>query len=134
MVGGRLAALADDILQAALDLSSLELVKRGSGRLRGGIQTDANARGRAESSRWDLERHAKCSTEDKETQGSGWSRISLGQEELRSWPSDQDGLLAVDGTHFMPKRKLWLLPAVGTPGVCHITAQGVRREPSGGYA
>lgn len=32
-MGGSLAVLADGILQAALDLSSLELVKRGSGRL-----------------------------------------------------------------------------------------------------
>lgn len=68
-MGGSLAALAEGILQAALDISSLELVKRGSGRLREGIQTDANARGRAESSRWDLERHAKCSTGEGETPG-----------------------------------------------------------------
>lgn len=64
----------------------------------------------------------------------GWSRISLGLEELRSWPSDQVGLLAVDGTHFLPKRKFWLLPVVGTLGVCHRSAQSVRREPSVGYA
>lgn len=49
--------------------------------------------------------------EKKKPQSSGWSRISLGQEELRNWPSDSDGLLAADGTRSLPKRRLWLLPA-----------------------
>lgn len=62
VMGGSLAALANGFLQAALDLSSPELVKRGSGRLQEGIQTDANTRGRAKSTKWDLERHTKCNT------------------------------------------------------------------------
>lgn len=68
-MGSSLTALADGILQAALDLSSLEPVKRGLDRLQEGIQTDDDARGRAKSSRWDLERHMKCSTGEGEAPG-----------------------------------------------------------------
>lgn len=128
-MGGSLAVLADGILQAALDLPSLELVKRGSGRLQEFKLMPMPGVGQNHlGGTW---RGMQSGALEGET--SGWSRISLGQEELRSWPSDPDVLLAVDGTHFLPKRKLWLVPAVATPEVCHRSAQGDRRGSSVGY-
>lgn len=117
--------------------------------LQEGIQTDADARDRQKSARWDLERHTKGSTGGGETkqkinlpQGSGWRKMGPGQEEPRCSSSDPDvpGLLAGFWLSFplelslSPKRRARLMPPVGPPELCHRSVQGDRRWLSAGWA
>lgn len=88
-------------MQAALDPSlSVRLVIRESGRLQEGIQTDAAAKGRPKSARWNLkERQGKCSTGGGknpgfrvEEDGSGTGR-NEGLAQMCSWQFNETPFL-----------------------------------------